>query len=98
MKVHHVKRIWSRPLFMKWGKHFCPRCGDELQKVKISKIVNSQSEEAKNFDFSSPSGDGYMIGNVKFIWTEFYCGRCDKSFSINSIYQAEKQVKKVGRE
>ena len=98
MKVHHVKRIWSRPLFMKWGKHFCPLCGDELHKVKISKIVNSQSEEAKNFDFSSPSGDGYMIGNVKFFWTELYCGRCDKSFSINSIYQAEKQVKKAGRE
>ncbi len=92
MKVHHVKRIWSRPFFMKWGKHFCPNCDEKLQKLKISKIVNSQSEEAKDYDFSSPGGDGYMIGNVKFIWTEFYCGKCDKNFSINSIYQAEKQV------
>ena len=98
MKVHHVKRIWSRPLFMKWGKHFCPVCGETLQKVKISKIVNSKSEEAKNYDFSSPSGEGFMIGNVKFIWTEFFCSKCDKNFSVDSIYQAEKQDKKVNRE
>ncbi len=91
MKVHHIKWFGSRPLFMKWGKHFCPVCGEELRKIKISKIVNSKSEEAKNYDFSSPGGDGYMVGNVKFIWTEFHCEKCDKNFSINSIYQAEKQ-------
>ena len=91
MKAHHVKRIWSRPWFMKWGKHFCPVCGEKLQKIKISKIVNSQSEEAKDYDFSSPGGDGYMIGNVKFIWTEFYCGKCDKNVPINSICQTEKK-------
>lgn len=89
MKVHHIKWFGSRPLFMKWGKHFCPVCGEELQKIKISKIVNSKSEEAKNYDFSSV--DGYMVGNDKFIWTEFHCEKCDKNFSINSIYQAEKQ-------
>jgi len=98
MKVHHVKRIWSRPLFVKWRKHFCPLCDGELQKVKISKIVNSQSDEAKDYDFSSPGGDGYMIGNVKFIWTEFYCGKCNKNFSVNTIYQTEKQDKKTGQE
>ncbi len=98
MKAHHVKRIWSRPLFVKWRKHLCPVCGKKLQKIKISKIVNSQSEEAKDYDFSSPGGDGYMIGNVKFIWTEFYCGKCDKNFSINGIYQTEKEVKKTGQE
>ena len=89
MKVHHVKRIWSRPLHMKWRKHFCPLCGEELQKIKISKIVNSQSEEAKDYDFSS-SGDGYMIGNVKFIWTEFACGNCNRNYSVNEIYDYEK--------
>ena len=94
MKVHHVKRIWSRPLFTKWGKHYCPVCGEELKKIKGSKIVNPQSEEAKNFDFSSYGGDGYMNGNVKFIWTEFFCSKCRKNYSINEIYQAEKSAKK----
>ncbi len=90
MKVHPVKRIWSRPLLMEWGKHFCPVCGEVLQKVKISKIVNSQSEEAKDYDFSTPGGDGYMIGDVKFIWTEYSCGKCSKRYSVNDIFPAEK--------
>ena len=98
MKVHHVKRIWSRPFFMKLGNHFCPVCGEKLQKIKISKIVNSQSDEAKDYDFSPSGGDGYIIGNVKFIWTEFYCGKCEKNFSVTSIYQTQKQVKKAEQE
>ena len=97
MKIHHVKRIWSRPLFVKWGKHFCPNCGEGLKKIKVSKIVNSKSDEAKDYDFSSPGGDGYMIGNVKFIWTEFACDKCNKYFSINDIYKTEERAKKGGR-
>lgn len=88
MKIHHTKRLWSRPLFMKWGKHLCPVCNGKLKKTKASKIVNSDSEEAKNYDFSAP--DGYMTGNVKFIRTEFCCTGCGKSFSAGEIYQAEK--------
>ena len=96
MKIYGVKRIWSSPIFLHLKKHYCPACNSKLKPTKVAKVVNSKSEEAKNFDFSS--GNGYLVGNVKFIWTELYCGRCDKSFSINSIYQAEKQVKKAGRE
>ena len=72
-------------------------CGEELQKTKIFKTVNSQSEEAKDYDFSSPGGDGYLIGNVKFIWTAFSCGKCSKTYSINDIYQSEKYAKKAIR-
>jgi len=96
MKVHHVKRIWSRPLFMKFGKHYCPVCGEELKKQKVSKITNSRSEEAKNYDFSF-AGDGYMSGNVKFIWTEFACLKCNKNYSVNDVYKAEKVKKTAGR-
>ena len=93
MKVHHVKRIWTKPLFMKWGKHDCPVCGEELKRIKVSKIVNSGSEEAKDFDFSASGRDGYMIGNVKFIWTEFFCPKCSKNYSMTEIYQEEKTQK-----
>lgn len=93
--VHHVQRIWTRPLFVKWGKHHCPSCGSDLTKIEVSKIVNSKSEEAKDFDFSS--GNTYMIGNVKFIWTEFFCASCNQNYSVNEIYLAEKRAKKSKR-
>ena len=89
MKATHVKRSCTRPFFVNIKKHHCPVCNGELKKIKVSQIVNSQSEEAKDFDFSS-SGDGYTIGNVKFIWTEFACAGCNRNYSVNEIYDYEK--------
>ncbi len=31
-----------------------------------------------------------MVGNVKFIWIEFRCADCGKTFSINEIREKEK--------
>ena len=76
MKIHGVKREWSRPFWVRFKKHHCPACNALLTTIKVSKVVNSKSEEAKNFDFSS--GDTYMVGNIKFIWTEFQCNVCNK--------------------
>ena len=62
-----------------------------LTTTKASKIVNSNSEEAKDYDFSS--GDTYLIGNIKFIWTEFLCTVCDKTYSLQEIRENEKKAK-----
>ncbi len=91
MKTHGVKRIWSRPFWVRFKKHYCTICMNLLHTTKTSKIVNWKSDEAKNYDFSS--GDTYMIGNIKFIWTEFQCDACGKSFSINEIRANEKKMK-----
>ena len=92
MKAQHVKRSWTRPFFVNFKKHYCPVCSGELTKVKVSRVVNSDSEEAKDFDFSS-SGEGYMIGNVKFIWIEFTCAKCSRNYSIDDIYRFEKHAR-----
>lgn len=97
MNIPQVKRIWTRPFFVHFKKHHCPVCDGKLKKNKVSKIVNSKSEEAKDYDFTSSGGDGFMIGNVKFIWTEFHCAKCSKNYSINDIFQAEKSIKKPNR-
>lgn len=60
-------------------KNYCPACGTKLTRVKTSKIVNSKSPEAKNYDFTL--GDSFMVGNVEFIWKEFYCPTCKKKNS-----------------
>ncbi len=91
MKVHGIKREWSRPFWVRFKKHYCPVCKNLLAATKVSKIVNSKSEEAKNYDFSS--GDTYMIGNIKFIWNEFHCPACSKSYSMQEIRENEKRCK-----
>ena len=91
MKIYGVKREWSRPFWVRFKKHYCPNCRGLLTITKVSKIVNSKSEEAKNFDFSS--GDTNMEGNIKFIRTEFQCTACGKAYSLQEIRQYEKKTK-----
>lgn len=87
MKIHSVVRSWSHPFFVKYRTHYCPDCKEKLKKINISKVVNSRSKEAKEHDFEFPSGDGYMIGNVKFICTEFHCPNCEKNYSVDYLYK-----------
>ena len=65
-----------------------------LEKTKTETIVNSESEEAKNYDFSFAGGDNYMMGNIKFIRTAFRCNKCDKTYSIEELLEIEKGVLK----
>ena len=67
MKIHGVKREYSHLIFC-IKKHYCPFCNELLEKTKTETVVNSNSPEAKNFDFSNV--DGYMSGNIKFIKTK----------------------------
>lgn len=91
MKVHGVKREWSNPIFC-LKTHYCPRCNEKLEKTNTETIVNSASEEAKNYDFSNV--DTYLVGNIKFIRTAFRCNKCDIIYSINELKNAEKSNKK----
>ena len=91
LKIHGVKREWSRPFWVRFKKHYCPSCMNLLTTTKVSKIVNSNSKEAKDYDFSS--GDTYMIGNIKYIWTEFLCTACGKTYSLQEIRENEKKAK-----
>ncbi len=93
MKVQGVKREWSNPIFC-LKKHYCPHCNELLNKIKIETIVNSNSKEAKNFDFSSADGDGFLIGNIKFIRTAFRCNKCNKTYSIKEVKATEPSKKK----
>ena len=82
MKIHGVKREWSHPIFC-IKKHYCPYCNEKLEKTKTETIVNSKSEEAKKYDFSN--GDGFLVGNIKFIRTVFRCNKCDKTYTIKEV-------------
>jgi hypothetical protein len=53
-----------------------------------SKVVNSKSPEAKDFDFSLDH-DTDMVGNIKFTWTVFECPVCKRRFSVKEMKQIE---------
>ncbi len=71
-------------------KHYCPQCGEKLKCIKASKVVNSSSPEAKNYDFGM-GADSFMVGDVEFIWKEFYCEKCKKQISVSEMKQIEKE-------
>ncbi len=63
--IKNVKRTWD--IVYLFRKHYRPKCNNIIKLLRCSEIVNSKSDEAVNFDFSSSEGKGYMYGDVKFI-------------------------------
>ena len=88
MSVWNVKRTWERPFFVHCRKHLCPVCGKELAKVKVSQVVHPKSDEAKDFDFSTC--DTHLIGTTRFVWTEFRCASCTRSYRVRELFEIEK--------
>lgn len=67
-------------LFIK--KYSCPVCGKRLIRRLGSAIISSDSEEAKDYDFSN--FDTYMKGNIRFYHMEFLCG-CGSVFRLEEL-------------
>ena len=67
--------------------HFCPSCGNQISKVSVSKVVNSNSPEAENYDFRV--GRMRVVGDVQFTWDEFECQSCKKHFSVDEVKKSE---------
>ena len=61
-------------------KHYCPNCGNKLSKKKASAVINSESPEAKNYDFEV--ADITVKGGMKFTYIEFFCNQCHKYYTV----------------
>ena len=51
--MKNIKYTVSHPIFVFMKKHFCPHCKAALTVETAHHLVNSRSEEAKNYDFST---------------------------------------------
>ena len=78
-------------LFLK-KKHFCSKCATLLKKEKRTIVVNSDSEDAKHYDFFSV--DTYLSGNIEFITFYFKCPNCSTIYEIEELKKLEKERKK----
>ena len=73
-KCEHLFYVWLK-------KHYCPKCGGNLSRVKVTEIINSESPEASKNDFTDV--DGYSLkGNMKFTHIEFYCSQCNTYYTV----------------
>jgi uncharacterized protein YlaI len=97
MKIHGHKRIYDSPFWVTLRNHFCPDCGEIVTVTTESKVVNSKSPEAKDFDFSDACGDVNMVGNIKFTWTLFECPVCKRRVSIEEMKHIEKEEIENGK-
>lgn len=84
-----IKYIYgANPFYVHWKKHLCPKCGKKLKLRYVSKIVNSKSPEAKDYDFSV--ADTFFVGDVEFRIRCFYCSDCDFDISFKEMRNYEK--------
>lgn len=83
-------------------KHYCPICNTLLDVVKVSKVINSNSEEAKELPSILPKtviGRGVKfrnynaVGNIKWIWKQFECPNCKHNFTVDQMKQIESSPK-----
>jgi len=88
---------YTAPIGMFIKKHYCPKCSNILTTHKIKKIVNSESEEAKDFDFTSDAIDamGHLVGDVEFIRYVYRCGNCDIEIINSDMIKHERE--KIGK-
>lgn len=88
----HGKKYFNKDVgYVTFTRHYCPQCNNKLKTVKISKIINSKSSEAKDFNFyfgGAPHGI-HVTGDVKFIWKEFKCPNCDMHFTVEELKKIE---------
>lgn len=88
-----IKYIYDvNPFYVHFKRHACPKCGGKVELRFVSKIVNSQSPEAKDYDFSV--GDTYFIGDVEFRTRYFYCPQCLLDISFHDMKKYEKECRK----
>ena len=73
-------------------KHFCFQCNGMLEKKIRRVVVNSASEEARNYDFSV--GDMYCRGNVEFVTFYFECPECGTVYEIAELKRLGNRKKK----
>ena len=87
-----MKYSWNASLFYVYFKrHHCPLCGTKLKTSYYSVIVNSDSPEAKKYDFSV--GDSYVTGDLEFRTMCFKCPKCEIKISFDEMKRLEKQQK-----
>lgn len=96
--IHGVRYVRQDVSYIS-KKHSCPTCGTPLDVIKVSKVIDSNSEEAKELPPIIPgtviSTRGIKfrkytaVGNIKWYRKEFKCPNCCRRFTVEQLKQIE---------
>lgn len=84
MKYHNIQRTWDNPIYARFKKHFCPRCGEQMQIAKRDAILTPGQAISRGF---RPDA----IGNTRYIWDVLECPGCGQSMTIPEMKRMEKE-------
>ena len=93
--IHATKIVYEGGFLFMHREHHCPECNQLLEVAYMEKVVNSNSPEAKYYDFSMTGCRGVFVGNVLFRIRCFYCTSCEKVFRVKQIKEIEKGMTKT---
>lgn len=79
-----VKYVYEQTPFFVWQPHRCLNCGGTYEVAYGSKVIDSQSEEAKDYDFFF--GNVYVEGEVEFKLAYLHCPECGRSISLDKMW------------
>jgi hypothetical protein len=88
-----IKYKYTVPIGMFIKKQYCPEWSHRLTTQKIVKTVNSESDEVKNFDFTTNDG-GRLFGDVKFTWYVYHCVNCGIHITNKDMRKYEREKKR----
>jgi hypothetical protein len=85
-----IKYLYNvNPFYVHFKKHYCIICGTRLKTGYESKIVNSHSPEAVDYDFSI--SDSRLVGDVEFRRSYFLCPQCNFKIPFGEMRKFENQ-------
>ena len=94
--IKATKKDTGNVIYMRFKKHACPQCGEQLKVIKMTKVVKSKTREAANFNFKAC--DVNLGEKVKFIWYEFKCKKCNVQYTEEAMRKHDKEMKKKAAE
>ena len=82
------KKIIYQDIAYMRKNHFCPVCKGKVDVVTVSRVVDADSKEAEQFDFSL-SRKTDLVGQVEFHYKEFECRECEKHYTLAEMKKIE---------
>ena len=84
-----VQYVIKRPFFTFFKTHHCPKCGEKMNRRKVSKILEERSLEYKQF--GKENNVWQESRRAMYIWYIFECPICGCQRSIQEMYEHEKR-------